>query len=1062
MHAIAPLRAPQARARAAASIVRSVLLAAATVAALAVATLLAARSSGAPAGERLLLSAKIQQANAVRAGRAHAGIQALAFGDAVRHIDTPAAQREGSVRRGIQPDFERPLGDLGSMGLALVDTTHAKAAAAAAAKAAAKAVASVNKTATPATGPGFVIASTDDRSDARSSSGSAAFAESKRAEAPTSKLAMGPAAFEAALGKEFVAAQTATPLASLAPGAVFAQSSKLDMMDEGDKDLQVATSIKSAVGDKTAEGSNLTSGEPASSGEPFATPDEMKAIEQVQAAVKAAADAEIDEAVASSKHAAMTDYVGVRDKFLEKEAANNVTGVLTYSASDEIYHDSNKFVKELKSLHTSGQYLSERPVRIYSVVVPQHVFPGGKFITKLPSGRRMLVTVPAHVAPGQRLAIRVPVDVGPTHSLAHERKQLRLEVSAAQQKRKRVASPPTSAGSGGKDAALMKERDLAAALKPAGEDAALIKKEGDTLATELERKFLAHKQGIEQTDDASALAAHLAAKEAEDRYGPAPNAPKNAFMPISLSASDAQESANALAGQLAAKIEAKFIADKREIQAKEEEARQLGLKPPEVKKFEEEEAQKQGKFVQEMDKETEHIYKTFLQDKALFDELPKPLPKPHERPGDARPAAAPAPGAHMQQSHQADSAPETHTPTTPSAQEEQQQRWSGAFIRRQSVGSTESRTTSRRSVVSNPAVPDTASQSADRAAHLPAARKMEDGDQRLRGMGGTSSPLTGAYWGAAAVDGAYYGVKEPSGLRAGEKLPQIPGGPEMEVTVPKSSGAGAHIAFHRPPTGLEFLEFAHGATVLYEKGASSSSLEGGKGAPSVMEEVMAEKEAARARLSAMEARKSRASNAATGHALSESAAKAAGGVKGVDAAKLSQRITSGSMLKTAAEKATSAKIMGKPALTKTVVNKEADIFSDSENEVDKLEEAMLKKVSRENQQRLKEEAAAKRQRLFYRPPQPAAPQKEIAHKQTSLSMQQQGGHQPSMSVREKWARKQWILGRVMPHVTAIPTTFGAEEVLSTLSHARSALVCALRRPAHLTLRIASRGRVIVP
>jgi hypothetical protein len=215
-----------------------------------------------------------------------------------------------------------------------------------------------------------------------------------------------------------------------------------------------------------------------------------------------------------------------------------------------------------------------------------------------------------------------------------------------------------------------------------------------------------------------------------------------------------------------------------------------------------------------------------------------------------------------------------------------------------------------------------------------------------------------------------------------------------------------------------------------------------------MEEVMAEREAARARLSAMEARKSRASNAATAHALSESAAKAAGRVKGVDAAKLSQRITSGSMLKTAAEKATSAKIMVKPALTKTVLDKEADIFSDSEKEVDKLEESMLKKVAHENQQRLKEEAAAKRQRLFYRPPQPAAPQKEIAHKQTSLSMQQQGGHQPSMSVREKWARKQWILGRVMPHVTATPTTFGAEEVLSTLSHARSALACALRRPAH--------------
>ena len=241
MHAIAPRRAPQA-----ASVARSVLLAAATVAALAAATLLASSNRVAPhfgsSGERLQA---VRAANAVRAGK--------------------------DVSRWIKPDFERPLGNFGSTGLALVDTSHAKAAAAAAAAAAAKAVASINKTATPATAPGFVIASTDDRSDARSSSGGAAFAESKRAEAPTSKLVMGPAAFEAALGKEFVAAQTATPLASLAPGAVVAQSSKLDMMDEGDKDLQVATSIKSAVGDKTAEGSNLTSGEPASSDEPFAT-----------------------------------------------------------------------------------------------------------------------------------------------------------------------------------------------------------------------------------------------------------------------------------------------------------------------------------------------------------------------------------------------------------------------------------------------------------------------------------------------------------------------------------------------------------------------------------------------------------------------------------------------------------------------------------------------------------------------------------------------------------------------------------------------------------------------
>ena len=53
------------------------------------------------------------------------------------------------------------------------------------------------------------------------------------------------------------------------------------------------------------------------------------------------------------------------------QSANNVTGTLTYSASDEIYHDSNKWVKELKSLRKDGlETLSERPQLAYSVKVP--------------------------------------------------------------------------------------------------------------------------------------------------------------------------------------------------------------------------------------------------------------------------------------------------------------------------------------------------------------------------------------------------------------------------------------------------------------------------------------------------------------------------------------------------------------------------------------------------------------------------------------------------------------------------------------------------------------------
>jgi hypothetical protein len=44
--------------------------------------------------------------------------QTLAFGDAKVVKDTAAAAREGSVRNGVKPDFEKPIGDLGEVGLA--------------------------------------------------------------------------------------------------------------------------------------------------------------------------------------------------------------------------------------------------------------------------------------------------------------------------------------------------------------------------------------------------------------------------------------------------------------------------------------------------------------------------------------------------------------------------------------------------------------------------------------------------------------------------------------------------------------------------------------------------------------------------------------------------------------------------------------------------------------------------------------------------------------------------------------------------------------------------------
>lgn len=49
--------------------------------------------------------------------------QILAFGDAVKHADISAQQREGSVRHGVKPDFVKPLGSLGSTGLAQKSST---------------------------------------------------------------------------------------------------------------------------------------------------------------------------------------------------------------------------------------------------------------------------------------------------------------------------------------------------------------------------------------------------------------------------------------------------------------------------------------------------------------------------------------------------------------------------------------------------------------------------------------------------------------------------------------------------------------------------------------------------------------------------------------------------------------------------------------------------------------------------------------------------------------------------------------------------------------------------
>ena len=60
--------------------------------------------------------------------------QQLAFGDASFHSSADAAAREGSVRGNVKPDFKKPLGDLGETGLAAVKAKGGKKLSAAAAR----------------------------------------------------------------------------------------------------------------------------------------------------------------------------------------------------------------------------------------------------------------------------------------------------------------------------------------------------------------------------------------------------------------------------------------------------------------------------------------------------------------------------------------------------------------------------------------------------------------------------------------------------------------------------------------------------------------------------------------------------------------------------------------------------------------------------------------------------------------------------------------------------------------------------------------------------------------
>jgi len=85
------------------------------------------------------------------------------------------------------------------------------------------------------------------------------------------------------------------------------------LADYADKDLSVASAVKSAVGSRSEQGEDLTKDEPAV---------DLDAIKKVQEEVQKQADQEIDQAVSSAKDEAQESYQQSRSKFMEMEKSN--------------------------------------------------------------------------------------------------------------------------------------------------------------------------------------------------------------------------------------------------------------------------------------------------------------------------------------------------------------------------------------------------------------------------------------------------------------------------------------------------------------------------------------------------------------------------------------------------------------------------------------------------------------------------------------------------------------------------------------------------------------------
>ena len=195
--------------------------------------------------------------------------------------------------------------------------------------------------------------------------------------------------------------------------------SQLDMADEGgDEGLQVAATVKGAVGGGSAEGENLGD-------EDYGTPEDMAAVQAVQAAVKAGAEAEVDDAVAKSKAAALTDYASTKTGFMAQEAKapdGGVGGIIAMEG--EPGHPKNYARERRGGGQMAGRQrrargpgapapgptkLAEKPMQSFEVRVPTGLVAGQQFVAAIPGHTiKKVVTVPVGVSGGQMVEIQTP------------------------------------------------------------------------------------------------------------------------------------------------------------------------------------------------------------------------------------------------------------------------------------------------------------------------------------------------------------------------------------------------------------------------------------------------------------------------------------------------------------------------------------------------------------------------------------------------------------------------------------------------------------------------------